>query len=388
MHNLFRSLVLWLLAFTALPVLVTAQQLPTTGGQRQNTVKNAFLPAISYNSDMGLIGGGIYNRFDYRGKVKPFRSYTQATLLGSTRGFFQLRLAYDQTHSFGTDIRSHVEAYGSRMYENNYFGVGNRTDFNQDRWDNQYYFYESVSAGIDYKARKPLYKRASRGRLDFLMLAGTSYHLPYIKQQQSVMNLNPPVGITGGWTNYLGTGLLWENRDSEFNPTTGNYLELDLKYAPKFLLSDYNVGIAKFEYRQYFHFHLIRDVVVANRLALRHAGGDVPYWELSYLGDDMQMRGYPYFRYQGNSSVVHSLELRTWLFGFPKYGIKFGGQLFTDSGRVFTAENDWGDLFRGYKRTYGFGGAMSLFSPDFIVRGDIGFSNEMHRIYVGVGYVF
>jgi len=388
MNRRFRPIALIILALFTVPALLKAQQLPAGGSQQQNVVKNAFLPAVSYNSDMGLIGGGIYNRFDYRGNVKPFRSYTQATVLGSTKGFFQLRLSYDRTHSFGTDIRSHIEANGSRIFENNYFGVGNGSEFIRDQWDNQYYFYESVSAGIDYKARKPLYERPARGRLDFLMLAGSSYHLPYIKQQQSVMNLNPPRGISGGWTNYIGTGLLWENRDSEFNPTTGNYLELDLKYAPKFLLSDYALGIAKFEYRQYFHFHLIRDVVVANRLAMRHAGGDVPYWELSYLGDDMQMRGYPYFRYQGNDSIVHSLELRTWLFGFPKYGVKFGGQLFMDTGRVFTAENNFSDLFRGYKQTFGFGGAMSLFSPDFILRGDIGFSNEMHRIYVGVGYIF
>lgn len=73
---------------------------------------------------------------------------------------------------------------------------------------------------------------------------------------------------------------------------------------------------------------------------------------------------------------------------FPEYQIKFGGQLFTDIGRVFNDDDGWGDFFNDYRHTYGIGGAMSLFSPDFILRGDIGFSKDVSRIYIGVGYSF
>jgi hypothetical protein len=76
------------------------------------------------------------------------------------------------------------------------------------------------------------------------------------------------------------------------------------------------------------------------------------------------------------------------MFTFPEYGLKLGVQLFTDAGRVFTGEDQTEDLFRDYKQTFGFGGAISLFSPDFICRGDIGFSDEVTRIYVGIGYAF
>jgi hemolysin activation/secretion protein len=107
------------------------------------------------------------------------------------------------------------------------------------------------------------------------------------------------------------------------------------------------------------------------------------------LGNKNTLRGYPLNRFKGNSSLAYTLELRTWLLKFPQfYGLKFGGQLFTDAGRVFTEVDDANDLFKEYHQTVGLGGAMSVFNPDFILRGEIGFSEDVSRIYIGVGYMF
>ncbi len=144
---------------------------------------------------------------------------------------------------------------------------------------------------------------------------------------------------------------------------------------------------ARLELRQYFY--LFNWLTIANRLEARHAGGDVPYWEMSTLGDSQTLRGYPLNRFKGKSSVAYNLELRGWVLQFPEfYNLKFGTQLFTDVGRVFTGSDDFDDLFEGYKQTVGFGGAMSIFNPDFILRGEIGFSEDVSRIYIGVGYMF
>ncbi|MDZ7683308.1 MAG: hypothetical protein U5J63_16775 [Fodinibius sp.] len=45
-------------------------------------------------------------------------------------------------------------------------------------------------------------------------------------------------------------------------------------------------------------------------------------------------------------------------------------------------------MFSDYKQTIGIGGAMSIFNPDFILRGEVGFSEEVSRIYIGIGYLF
>nr|WP_240894711.1 BamA/TamA family outer membrane protein [Fodinibius halophilus] len=192
--------------------------------------------------------------------------------------------------------------------------------------------------------------------------------------------------MKGGWVNNLNTGFVWENRDSEFDPTKGNRAELEVRFAPG-IISEYSFTTARLELRQYFQ--LFNWITFANKLEARHAAGDVPFWELSTLGDAYTLRGYPLNRFKGNSSLAYTLELRTWLIEFPElYNLKFGGQLFTDTGRVFTGQDDINDLFEGYKQTIGFGGAMSVFTPDFILRGDIGFSEDVTRIYIGVGYLF
>lgn len=351
-----------------------------------STVKNAVLPALSYTSDLGLIGGGIYNRFDYRGDAQPFRSYLQMYILASTKGYLQAKISYDRTRTFDTDLRSLIELRANRIFKNTYFGVGNGTPYSDNRYNNGYNYFESASIELTYEGRQPLYNKG-RKRLDVLLLGGTAYHIPWT-DDATLMELNPPRGIKGGWVNYLGTGLLWENRDSEFNPTVGNRVELRLRAAPSFLLTDFPMSAIMLDARQYFHFHLLRKVVVANRILGRYATGKVPYWEMSNMGDEMQMRGLAYNRLMAPSKLVHTLELRTWLLEFEKVGIKIGGQLFTETGRVFGKHAGWNELTENYTRTYGLGGALSLFSPDFIIRGDLGFSDEMTRFYVSVGYAF
>lgn len=85
--------------------------------------------------------------------------------------------------------------------------------------------------------------------------------------------------------------------------------------------------------------------------------------------------------------MLSMTELRTWLFSVLEGRIRAGGQLFWDTGRVYS-EEDSGRFFNDWKHSFGAGAALSLFNPDFIVRADAGFSDEAFRIYFGAGYVF
>lgn len=350
-----------------------------------DSVATAVIPAVSYSSNEGLIGGVVFNRFNYKGNIKPFRNYMQAMALASTKGFVEVEGRYEQTRSFGSDIRSIYNAFIRRYKTDIFFGIGNDTRFSEDQWENDYYYFESISFGLNYKARKPIYEQGRR-QLDLVAGAGTEYHIPYSQGTNTSFAQGMPNGSDGGWVNYLNTGFVWENRDSEFDPHHGNRAELDIRFSPK-LISNYSLTSARLELRQYFQ--LFNWLTVANRLEARHVAGDIPFWERSTLGGANNLRGYPLNRFQGNTSLAYSLELRGWILKFPRfYGLKFGGQLFTDTGRVFTSSDDLGDLFEGYKQTIGFGGAMSIFNPDFILRGEIGFSKDVSRIYIGIGYLF
>ena len=350
-----------------------------------DSVSNALVPAFGYNSNEGFIGGVVYNRYDYRGNVRPFNNYLESSALVSTKAFIELEARYEQTRILGRRLRSVFNMFFYRYTSDVFFGIGNDTPFSTSRWEDEYYFYRSVSFGLDAKIRRPIYE--GRGsQLDYQVGLGTEYHIPYVTQRPSSFSELTPNGSEGGWTNKLISGLVWENRNSEFDPTTGNRAELEITLAPK-PISSYALTTARLEFRQYFQ--LFDWLTVANRLEARHVHGDVPYWEMSTLGGPYTLRGYPLNRFKGNSSIAYTMELRGWILKFPQvFNLKFGGQLFTDAGRVFTRQDDINDLFNSYKQTVGFGGAMSIFNPDFILRGEIGFSEDVSRIYIGVGYLF
>lgn len=379
---MFRYLLL--LSFLVVLAAVPAQGQVMDPQVGPDSVSTALVPAVGYSSNEGFLGGVIYSRYDYRGNQQPFNNYLESSAIATTKGFIEVDVRYEQKETFDRDLRSIVDAYFHRYTMDTFFGVGNETTFSEDLWEDEYYYFETVSFGLDYRIRKPVYEDENQ-QLDIQIGAATEYHIPYTRQQQSSFAQQTPNGSEGGWINNINAGMIWENRDSEFDPHRGNRAELEVRAAPTFI-GNYGLATARLELRQYFH--LFDFLTIANRLEGRHAAGDVPYWEMPMLGDKKTLRGYPLNRFKGTSSLAYTLELRTWFLELPDvYRLKFGAHMFGDTGRVFS-EFDDNDLFNGYKHTWGVGGAMSLFNPDFILRGEIGFSEDVSRIYVGVGYVF
>lgn len=350
-----------------------------------DSLVSALVPALGYNSDQGFFAGALYARYNYKGDVQPFNNHLESSALFSTKGYIEVDARFEQTRSFGTDIRSVINTFFHRYTSQSYFGIGNDTPFTKSRWEEDYYYYESVGIEINYTARKPLYNNAN-SQFDVLGGIGTEYQTPSVNGPETSFAERMPNGSDGGWVNYLKTGFIWENRNREFDPRRGNRAEFEVRYSPA-AISNYALTTMRLEFLQYIP--LFDWLKAANRLELRHAAGDVPFWEMSMIGDEQSLRGYPFNRFLGNSSVAYSLELRSWILTYPElFNLKLGGQLFTDTGRVFTPENNFSDLFEGYKQTFGFGGAMSVINPDLILRGDIGFSEDMTRVYIGVGYAF
>ena len=99
------------------------------------------------------------------------------------------------------------------------------------------------------------------------------------------------------------------------------------------------------------------------------------------------MRGYMFRQFVSDNALSYSMELRTWLLEIPFKNIELGGTAFIDRGRVFTNEN-WRGMFSNHKVALGLGGVMSIFTPDFILKCEMGFSEERTAIYLGTGYSF
>ena len=243
-----------------------------------DSINSTILPVLGYSSDIGFLGGAIYNRYNKEGKREPFKNQWQTLTMASTKGYIEAFVQYETTRTGQLPLRSLFKAEVLRIFEQHYFGIGNQTSFSQNLWDNEHYFYELRKYELSYKGRWQIIKEG-RSKLDGLIIASLSYQKPYSRGDSTLFSLQQPVGSDGGWTNYIGTGVEYDSRDNENDPRKGYHLILQGKSAPSFLGSDYPHTKLKFDFSNYFSFDLGFTWTLANRLLFRHSFGDMAFWQ-------------------------------------------------------------------------------------------------------------
>lgn len=361
------------------------QAIPADPEIASTGVHYMFMPAFAYTSDLGFVGGGLGQRIDYGDGVSPFLNLTQLTFTASTKGLVSSRLKYDRTQSLNRNIRSTFELRVERFLNQNYFGIGNNTEFRRTLWDEEHYYYEHREVKLDYTARQPLVNWSSDKRLDLLLTYGLIYNSPKISGEDSFYKIARPFGREGGWIHSLGSGLVFENRENEFDPRSGSRYEVRISAAPGFL-GDYGYGRIGLNTRHYVP--IFQNLILAHQFDVQMTSGQIPFWALPRLGSEDELRGYAENRFRGHNRWFGLTELRAWILEFPEYQLKFGLHAFWDTGRVYSEGDSIGDSLHDLKHTFGFGGATALFSPDLIFRGEVGISEDMYRIYIGLGYLF
>ncbi|MDI6402790.1 BamA/TamA family outer membrane protein [Balneolaceae bacterium ANBcel3] len=387
---------LCILFFTSLFAVSVKAQIPGTGGiPSQDTVATSILPAVVYTSDLGLLGAVLYNRVRYdtdvlgAGSLQPYINSTELSAELSTKALAGVRFVYEQRETFDLPIRSRWSVKLQHDPAELFFGIGNDTPFEKSDWDSGYYDFGIYLAELSWRGRSTWYRSShGNGYIDFIALTEVSYQKPK-KNEDRLFDLIEPFGYEGGWLNMIGAGLLWENRDNEVAASRGSRFEVTASYSPGLLLSDFHMLKLAGDYRQYItlpvpYFY----PVLAGRVAGEWTTGDVPFWKLPFLGDQYTLRGYPWYRFRGDASVYYNLELRTWLYQFNTYNIRLGVHGFHDAGRVFSVSDDFSDIMKNHHRTVGAGVAVSAFSPYLIFRMDFGFSEDMFRLYMNMGYMF
>ncbi len=355
----------------------------------QDSTQIAFLPALAYNSDLGFIGGGLFSRYKYENDLRPFYSYLHVNALLSTKGLISSTIFYDKPNVFNSDQRLTTEVYISRFLQNPYYGIGNYTKLPQALKDSaDYYLYKSFSTGFEFILRRPLTKNQKGEQLDIFGQVVFDYRTPWGNNDDQLILVERPRGVSGIRASALGAGFIWENRDNEFAPTSGTFAKAGIEVGQKVFGSSTNYLKFESEARVYSTFHLLRNITYANRLTFHHTSGALPYWKLAEMGGEDSMRGYPENRFRDNNALYLNSELRTWLWEFPEYDVRLGGTIFVDVGRTFPNNASLDNIFSDLKYTFGFGGNSSFFTDDFILRGDIGFSDEGYGIYFTAGYMF
>lgn len=124
-------------------------------------------------------------------------------------------------------------------------------------------------------------------------------------------------------------------------------------------------------------------------------GSQIPFYDLSYLGGRMYVRGFRSYRFRANNSLLGSAELRQTVWtqgevrGLDVFVFGDGGQVWGDNrsqtdptilaNQKFDSNN--------WKGSFG-GGLQYRYSKDFAARIELGHSNERNLVYFSISRGF
>jgi hemolysin activation/secretion protein len=124
------------------------------------------------------------------------------------------------------------------------------------------------------------------------------------------------------------------------------------------------------------YFVSVKPVTLGIKVGGAQHHGQTPFYDLHYLGQRTDLRGFRQNRFTGENLAFLNTDLRIQLIDNPRALIpyKFGITLFFDSGRVFEAIEAPDDP--GWHQGYGAGIFFVPLRERFTLQLSLGFSNE------------
>lgn len=330
-----------------------------------------FSPIIYYTPDTRLGGGGA--------AVYSFHIQDKEDTLSFTRTSY-IRLLANYTMNKQTDVWTDWNIFTRnenfllkgefrfRNFPDRFYGIGNNTSL----LDEERYTYNLLSF-------KSLLLRKLRDNL-FL---GLDYHLEseygFSHELGGQLGDGSIIGYNGGIGSAIGFVSIFDNRDNVLNAYKGQYAEISSYFYTKALGSTFSFSNLNLMYINYFQFRPKH--IIAWQTKGRFTFGDVPFLDLSTLGSDDILRGYPKNRFRDNHFVGTQVEYR-----FPLFW-RFGMAAFTGVGDIFSNPTNvsWNTL----KYTVGAGLRFVVNSAERVnLRFDYGYGAEGGYFYFSVTEAF
>jgi hypothetical protein len=341
----------------------------------------------SYNRDYGfqLIGNFIYQQQGFRKDPYGFR---QSLLVNY--GFGNNSLLLNYTADFKkvvakNDLTINLLSKGPN-YNNNFFGVGNETEFiNSGNQPIRYYrgIYNLLSADVRLSHTYSHWK-VSAGVL------GQYYTSKSDKNSERYLGVyaaqHPDEQVFSGQT-YAGlvASATLDTRDKELVSHRGVYWTTTLSGLNRLDADRHTFGQALTEFT--FYVNPLRDssLVVANRTGVGTTLGSAAYFQQLKLGGAQNLRGFYLWRFTGKSMAYNNLELRLKLLDFTSYLLPgtLGLVAFNDVGRVWSPDESSQTWHDGYG-----GGIYFLPAQLLLVQAVVGFSKEGTYPYISAGFRF
>jgi outer membrane protein assembly factor BamA len=434
-------------AFIFISFFFTCYLAAQTG--EQEPVKTGWtfgaLPAVSYNSDLGLQYGGLVNLY-YFGDGSSYPQYMHsiyAEISRYTKGSGVNRLFYDSgyllpglrvTADLSYFTEKALDFYGFNGF-NSLYSLNFEDEDHPDYLSRMFYRHErnTFRFTLDFQGR--LAGRSLRwiGGLG-LMNTGIApvdiaslnegrdpedmlpEDVPGLYERYMEWNMISEDEREGGNTHHLKLGVVYDTRDNEPNPMRGIWSEAVVFAVPGFMGNgNFSYSRISLTHRQYFTI-IEKDLSFAYRLNYQGTlGGDVPFYMLPYminsfslssnidgLGGSKTVRGVLRNRIVGEGIASGNFELRwkfyrTVLFNQNIY-LALNG--FTDAGMVVTKREISGEGIPDGFYTPGEeslhislgGGFRIAMNENFIIAVDYGKPLDNRDggggLYIGLNYLF
>lgn len=331
----------------------------------------SVFPILMYDTDIGFGYGG-------KARLVNFLSVNESfdfILFNSTEGerwyifTFSIpdtEIRQGKKYSLSFDLSAEYDKYL------NYYFYGTGADSRED--DQTAFTYE----------KKELFLRLGRGFSSrFVVDVGYFFRNIYyfdVEEDRPFTDALEAVGEQ--FSPFVSFVVRYDTSDSQIHPKKGFRLIFQSDVASE-LLGNKNASFYRLtlDFRKYFLLFGQRDVLAFRTLVQNISGEEIPLFEMSVLGGGSEMtamRGYSLNRFVDNGKFLINAEYR-----FPLWK-SLGGNIFLDGGLVWPS---WSEIdLNKVKVDVGWG--LRYYLRNFVVRFDMGFSDEGTGIYFNFGHVF
>jgi hypothetical protein len=331
-----------------------------------------FMPVVYFSPDtrLGLGAAGAY----------IFHLTDQSSILHQATRTSFIRFSGAYTINKQTDFLSEWGVFTPserfflkgdlrfRIFPDRFYGIGNN----------------SASSNLEIYEYKLFNLRSSNlKKIRNNLFLGISIHLnkqfDFQNQPNGLLSSGSVLGANGGFNSGLGGVLIYDTRDNVLNSSKGMFLEFSSLFYHRAYGSSFNFQVAQFEYCKYWK--IKPKHILAWQTRSRFTFGSVPFLEMSMVGNDDILRGYPRNRFRDNHNMLTQVEYR-----FPLFW-RFGMTAFAGLGDVFSRPQDLS--WRNTKYTVGAGLRFLVNTAERInIRLDYGYGSEGGFIYINVAEAF
>lgn len=255
-----------------------------------------------------------------------------------------------------------------RRYPDRFYGIGNNTlTANEEKYS------------YDLLKFKTLFLKKVRERffLGFDYQFEKEYNFKLDPDGQ-LQNESIP-GYNGGIGSALGLVSVYDTRDNVLNAYKGVFAEFSSYFNSSYLGSTFSFTELNGTYQQYWQFRPKH--ILAWETRARFTFGETPFLDMSTLGGDDILRGYPQNRFRDNHFAATQVEYR-----FPLFW-RFRMTTFVGVGDIFSDSQDlsWQRL----KYSVGTGLRFIVNSSERVnLRLDYGYGTQGGYFYFGVSEAF